>query len=229
MKAVILAAGKGTRLQPLTHHTPKALISIGGQTIVDRIFMSLPNEITEVLLVVDHLKDKIFAHVGNSFHGMPVIHIEQINMSGTLGALFSARPFLNDDETFLVLNGDDIYDKTELAECLQYPRSMGLQRLKLPGYHSVHLDANGYITGFFPQTRAEETTGALIATGAYVVDSHIFDHPGTPNNKKEFGLPETMMTQKDVYPIKGVIMKGWLPINTTNHIFEAEAFLAHKS
>src|SRR3984885_8037211 len=107
MKVIILAAGKGNRLLPLTEHIPKPLISIADKPIIDRIFQSLPDEINQVIIVVEHLKDKIRVHVGEDFYEKKVSYVEQISMRGTFGALLSAKSLLYPDERFLVLNGDD--------------------------------------------------------------------------------------------------------------------------
>ena len=91
MKAIILAAGEGTRLKPLTLDIPKSLISIGGKPIIDRIFESLPDEIDEVFIVVGHLKEKIKSHLGDNFRGKKVSYANQIDKHGTFGALLSKR------------------------------------------------------------------------------------------------------------------------------------------
>jgi UDP-N-acetylglucosamine diphosphorylase / glucose-1-phosphate thymidylyltransferase / UDP-N-acetylgalactosamine diphosphorylase / glucosamine-1-phosphate N-acetyltransferase / galactosamine-1-phosphate N-acetyltransferase len=223
MKVIILAAGKGTRLLPLTNHTPKPLIKIGGMAIIDRIFKSLPAEINEAIVIVEHLKDQIMSHVGDTFYGRPVRCVDQIAMRGTLGALLSTKHLLQPGERFLIIHGDDIHDQSELEECLKHPRAFGLQRRKMAaGYHSVHLDAQGNVEGFYPQTEAEKTNGALTVTGAYVADTAIFTHSGVSVRNGEFGAPETMMAQKNAHPIKGVITEKWTPINTPGDIENME-------
>ena len=132
MKAIILSAGKGTRLIPLTLETPKTLIEISGKPIIVRIIEALPQEIDEVIIVVKHLKEKIQNFLGNEFNGRRIFYIEQGELSGTYGAVFSAKDLLSEDERFLVTNGDDIHEKSEFLECLKFPRSMAVQKKIMP-------------------------------------------------------------------------------------------------
>lgn len=225
MKVIILAAGKGNRLMPLTEQTPKPLIKINDTPIIDRIFQSLPDEIDEVIIVVEHLKEKIKSYVGEYFHGRKVLYTDQVQERGTFPALLSAKNLLLPNERFLVINGDDIHDKTELTEYLKYPRSFGIQKMLMPSYHSIHLADNGYIDGFYPQTEKEKVDGTFIATGAYVTDTNIFGHSGIILRDGEQGLPQTLLAQKDTYPLKGIVTCKWLPINSFEDLEKAEKLI----
>ena len=229
MKAVILAAGKGTRLIPLTLTTPKPLIQISGKPIIDRIFESLPNEIDEVIVIVEHLKEKIRSHAGENFLGKKVTYADQGEKKGTFGALLSARDMLDENERFLVLNGDDLHSQEELNKYLEHPRSLGIQKINMPNYYSVDVDESGLIRGFRSQTDSEKEEGALVATGAYVIDSDIFKHPGIEVYGGEYGLPQTILAQKESYPIHAIITEHWTPINSFEDINKAEKFIFAKS
>ncbi len=224
MKVIILAAGKGNRLKPLTLNVPKPLIEIRGKPIIDRIFESLPEEITEAVIVVEYLKEKITGYVGNEFHGRPVSYVDQLEKKGTFTALLSAKEYISPGERFLVINGDDIHDREELTEYLKHPRAFGIQKMHMPGYHDIKLDRNGNVLGFYPQTEEEKLGYAHVATGAYVLDSHIFEHPGVVLRDGEIGLPHTIIEQKDTYPVKGVVTQKWKPINSFEDIKNAENF-----
>lgn len=225
MKAIILAAGKGNRLQPLTHTTPKPLISINTIPIIDRLFIYLPDEIDEVIVVVDHLKEKIKEHVGNSFYNKKVFYVDQVNMKGTFGALLSAKDLLITGEKFLVVSGDDIYSKEELEMHIIHKRAFGIQKMHMPGYHSIHSDNNGNVEGFYPPNAEEKERGAFVATGSYVTDTDIFDAIAVQLRDGEYGLPQTLLSQKDTHPITAIIMKNWLPINSFEDKDNAEKIL----
>ncbi len=221
MKVVILMAGEGTRMRPLTLTLPKPLIDVSGKTIAERIFNSLPDQIDEVILIVDYLKEKIVDYFGEKHGGRKISYINQIEKKGTFCAILSAKDLISKNERFLVLNGDDIHDKEELSKYLAYPRSFGIQKMIMPNYYSVLVDEKESIAGFSKQTEEEKTNGVLVATGAYVLDSNIFEHEGVVVFGGEYGLPQTILAQKDQFPIKAVITKKWIPINSFDDLDKA--------
>ena len=95
----------------------------------------------------------------------------------------------------------------------------------MPNYYSVKINDQNIILGFSPQSEEEKTEGALIATGVYVVDSNIFNHPGILVYGGEYGLPQTIMAQKEESPVTAVITEKWIPINYFSDIERAEKLL----
>src|SRR3989338_4825466 len=106
MQAVILAAGRGTRLAPVTDAMPKAMVDINGTQLVGRILDALPSAVRDIFLVVGYRREQITAYVGASWRDIPVTTIDQPSLDGTGAALYLARERLAD--RFLVVNGDDI-------------------------------------------------------------------------------------------------------------------------
>ncbi|OGZ35018.1 MAG: hypothetical protein A3A94_02760 [Candidatus Portnoybacteria bacterium RIFCSPLOWO2_01_FULL_43_11] len=110
MQAVILAAGQGIRLRPMTSFIPKCLLKVGKKPILEHTFSQLPNEIHEVIIVVGHLQEQIRKYFGRNFCGRPIRYIEQPEKLGTGHALFICKNSL-EDKKFLVMMGDDLYLK----------------------------------------------------------------------------------------------------------------------
>ncbi len=225
MKAIILAAGRGTRLKPLTDNTPKTLISVGNKTILERILDSLPEEIDEVIIVADYLMDQIeaFAEMHSSDRRRIKVIRQDGVKKGTMSALLSAKPHLA-NERFLVINGDDIHEKKWLEEMLRHERSFGAQMMNMPGYHAVR-EKDGFIShlerGVFDQM-------VPVATGTYVLDEKIFDIEPVVLRDGEIGLAQTIMVYKDSYPVKYIETTGWIPINSHEDLDLAEKIILNK-
>ncbi len=110
MKAMILAAGLGTRLRPITNIMPKALAEVKGQTLLERAIRKLVRaDVDEIIVNVHHFADQIEAFLSQRDFGIP-IHIsdERKEILGSGGALKHAEKFLAGDEPFFVYNVDVI-------------------------------------------------------------------------------------------------------------------------
>ncbi|MBS3148283.1 nucleotidyltransferase family protein [Candidatus Woesearchaeota archaeon] len=120
MKAVILAAGRGTRLAPLTDTIPKALVPINGRAMLDIILEQLSFAgVTEAVIVVHYLKDKIIAAIGNERHGIKIKYAEQEKINGSAPALLCAEPHIT-DEKFITLACDSLFETDLLSRLLEH-------------------------------------------------------------------------------------------------------------
>lgn len=218
MKVIILAAGKGTRLQPFTHTTPKPLLPLRDNvTILDSILENLPDEINEVIIIIAHLGHVVRDFVSNRTDHRKITLVEQDeNLSGTMGALLSAKHLLGTNESFLVMNGDDLQEKNELEKFIQDPNihTFGVQKSIMPGYLAININAEGYVTGFRDQTDEEKANGALVATGTYFINASLFSFDPEPIFGGAFGLPQTIVKHLETNPIKAVETHHWKSINT---------------
>ena len=228
MKAIILAAGKGTRFGELTKTTPKALIKVSGpgrsgKPIIEYTLEALPSRIKEVYLVIGHLGKKIKEYVDDNHKDLKIKYIELKNLTGTATAVFKAKKYLG-KEKFLVLYGDDLYSKKELEKLILFPWAFGLAKTipPSPKYLNLVLDSKKYIIQALYPTEKEMRTGILVSTGAYVMDSRIFKYKPVKLSNGEYGLPQTMLAAAKRIPIKGVVMKNWLQINSPEDIRRAK-------
>lgn len=107
MKAMILAAGRGERMQPLTAHTPKPLMSVGDTTLIEHVLMAIKDAgILDVVINVHHLKDHITRYCGDgSQYGLSIRYTIEETLLDTGGGIFNALPLLG-DSPFVVLSAD---------------------------------------------------------------------------------------------------------------------------
>lgn len=231
MKVIILAGGRGKRFDPLTRNIPKPLIPVLNKPILEHILSVLPEAITEILMVVGYLGEKIEKRFGSSFGQRPIYYIRQGQAKGTAAALWSSRDFLT-EERFLVLNGDDLYQKEELEECLKYPLAFGVykyggryrQNSPRTNFFNIELDELGNIKSFCPvQNRAADR---LVATGVYVLDHRIFDYEPVLWSNGEYVLPQTIFKMARTHQIRAVLMRHWLPINYPEDLEQAAKILS---
>lgn len=228
MKAVIFAAGKGTRLGDLTKKIPKPLLKINRRPILEHTFSSLPSEITEIIVVIGYLGDKIKKMFGNDFRGKPIFYVEQTELSGTAAALHLIKSRLG-KEKFLVLNADDIYSKKDLSDCLAHPLAFGVFKMTMPPSHfwTIGVGKNGAIKN--SKKVSGDRKEGLIGTGVYVLDERIFRYkPVKIKNGSEYGLPQTIFKMAKRYPVRAVEMDFWLPINTPEDFKRAKKALKRR-
>ncbi|HXJ25813.1 MAG TPA: nucleotidyltransferase family protein, partial [Streptosporangiaceae bacterium] len=111
MKAFLLAAGLGTRLRPMTDHTPKCMLEIGGRPLLDLWLAELDRAgVTEVLVNLHHLAGMVRAHLA-ARSGPPAVRLfEEPELLGSAGTLAANRDWVHGEEFFLAANADNLTD-----------------------------------------------------------------------------------------------------------------------
>lgn len=120
MKAIVFAAGLGTRLRPLTDHTPKALVELAGETMLERVIRNIIScGISDIVVNVHHFGDQIidFLKENRNFGANITISDERDLLLDTGGGILKARHLLEGDEPFLAHNADILTD-LNLAEMI---------------------------------------------------------------------------------------------------------------
>lgn len=121
MKAIILAAGVGRRLSPITDTTPKCLIRIGDRTIIERYFENFSRlGIDEAVIVVGHLKNKIIEAIGDEFHGVKVTYLDNERFEeGNIFTVHLASQAFDDD--IIMMDADVIFHPGLLERQIKSP------------------------------------------------------------------------------------------------------------
>jgi NDP-sugar pyrophosphorylase family protein len=177
MKSVILAAGGGTRLRPLTEQIPKPLLPIRGRPILETLLRGLAaNRVSEVRIVVGHLAEQIRGFVGDGGRfGVAVTYAEQVPQRGTADALLRVADFI--DATTLVLAGDTALGAAPLARLAAFHEERGadatlclkrIPRELLSRSSAVALAPDGRITDFVEKPATGEEPGELAAAMVHV-------------------------------------------------------------
>lgn len=181
MKAVVLAAGEGVRLQPVTLTRPKHLIKVGGKPILEHCLRALKTcGVDEVVLVVHYMADAIRDYFGDGQSlGLKVEYVEQKEVLGTGNAVGIVEPFVGDD--FLLVYGDLLFAVEAVKKVVGlYDEEkpvvvMAVVPVENPeGYGIVEVDDEGNVKGIVEKPGREEAGSNLANAGMYVFSKEIF-------------------------------------------------------
>jgi NDP-sugar pyrophosphorylase family protein len=222
MQAVILAAGRGTRLGNLSQNTPKPLVKAKGKSLIEYNLEKLPRQIDEIIIVVGYLKEQIINQLGFSYEGRKIKYIEQKELLGTGHALHLCRALLKDK--FLVFMGDDIYAAEDMRKCLKHDSCILVKKVpqKTTAAKMV-VDKKGNLKAIIEEANE---AGILVNTGLYVLTPAFFKYSLVPiKSGKEFGLPHTIVKMARDYKVKIEQATFWAQINTPEELARAEELL----
>ena len=130
MQAVIMAAGEGTRMRPLTYKTPKPMLLVKGKPLLEWTIGFLPDKVDEVIIIVNYLADQIKNYFGGEWKGKKIKYITQKELNGTGGALHTCKDLVKGK--FLVVMGDDLYYKKDLEDMIKEQLAILAQEVNDP-------------------------------------------------------------------------------------------------
>ncbi|QQG39806.1 MAG: NTP transferase domain-containing protein [Candidatus Aenigmatarchaeota archaeon] len=172
MKCVVLAAGKGTRMLPLTKDKPKHMIPVNGKPFVEYIVESLNKAgIDEIALIVNYKKEVLEDYLRQAHPDVAII--DQEEPKGTGHAILAAEKFVN-GESFVVLMGDNLYSPEDIRTVARFQQSVvaGL-RVENPSQYGVLVTQNGSLVELLEKPKVPPTN--LINTGLYKFSPYVFD------------------------------------------------------
>jgi len=138
MKAVILAAGRGKRMEELTEELSKPLLKVGDKTLLSGIIDTLPpSAVEEIIIIIGYLGEKIKEHCRKYYSDRKIIFVEQKELSGTAGAVLLARPYIREGERFAIIYGDEKTTKEQMARCFSYEFSWLCREMSDPSQSGV--------------------------------------------------------------------------------------------
>lgn len=189
MKAFLLAAGKGTRLQPLTFHTPKCLIPVCGKPLIEYWFDLFElYGINDILINTSHLSEKVRDYINNNSRGLNITLAYEETLLGSGGTIKKNRDFVNGESCFFIFYADNLTN-INLCKMLEFHYenkrdfTLALFRVNNPRECGiVDLDNESNIISFTekPENPASNLAFAGIMLGSsslinYFPDRDIFD------------------------------------------------------
>ncbi|MEF8779748.1 MAG: UTP--glucose-1-phosphate uridylyltransferase AglF [Haloferacaceae archaeon] len=217
MKAVVLAAGKGTRLRPLTDDKPKGMVEVDGKPLLTHCFEQLASlDADEFVAVVGYRKEDIISHYGDEFQGIPITYTHQREQKGLAHALLTAEEHVDDD--FMLMLGDNIF-RANLGDVVSRQREERADAAFLveevpyeeaSRYGVCDTNKYGEITNVVEKPENPPTN--LVMTGFYTFTPAIFHacHLVQPSNRGELEISEAIdLLIESGRTIDAIRMDGW--------------------
>ena len=185
MKAVILAAGKGKRMAPLSMDTPKPLLEISGKPIIGHIFDNLPPIIDEVIVAVLYRADQVRDYV-RAIAGNRKVSFVDGSEEGVAYSFLAVRPLVG-KERFLVIYGDEWINTEDIENCLKKELAILVFNSQNPQANGIaELRPDGSVAGI--EEKPERPKSNVAVDGIMLVNGDIFKYQPLKNIKGEYYL-----------------------------------------
>ncbi len=217
MKAVVLAAGEGTRLRPLTEDKPKGMVEVDGQLILTHCLDQLVSlGADELIVVVGYLKEKIVDHYGDEYEGVPITYAHQREQQGLAHALLTVEEYIDDD--FMLILGDNVF-QANLEDVVRRQREDRADAAFLveevpwdeaDRYGVCDTNKFGEITDVVE--KPDDPPSNLVMTGFYTFTPTIFHacHLVQPSNRGEYEISEAIdLLIRSGRTIDAIGLEGW--------------------
>lgn len=230
MKALILSAGEGTRMRPLTLTKPKTMLPVAGKPIIQHTIEALREcGVKDILLIVGYKEEMVRDYFKDGHKlGVNISYATQTNLEGTANAISYGKDFIED--SLITLNGDIILDEEILSEIIEdYEESdadtlMVLTEVEDPSaFGVVELDGDKIIS-IVEKPKKEEAPSNLINTGIYIFNKDIFEKIDKTevSPRGEYEITDSLAMQiEDGKYVKGhKTTKEWMDIGKPWELIE---------
>jgi bifunctional UDP-N-acetylglucosamine pyrophosphorylase/glucosamine-1-phosphate N-acetyltransferase len=214
MKVVILAAGKGKRMGPLTHLKPKAMLPVLNKPIVEHLLMNAKSVgLGEFVFVVNWKAEKLKSYFKERKDwGVKINWVDQAEAKGTAHALAQAQPFLEGD--FLVLSGDSIVGSEAIDKLVKTKgNAVGVAKVKKPEEYGVIELQGSKILKIYEKPKV--FLSSFINIGAYHFTQEIFEaiRKTSLSPRKEYEITDSiqLLINRGI-SIKGIKIRDWIDL-----------------
>ena len=213
MQAIILAAGEGSRMRPLTSNRPKVMLPVCGRPILEQIvFRAKQADVERFVFVVGYGADAVKSHFGDgSDLGTRIDYVVQDRQLGTGHALLAAEAMAED--RFFVLNGDVLPDAESLKSMITVKgNAVAAKRVPDPSRYGVFVEDGGYMKSVIE--KSETPPSDLANAGIYIFESEIFEATKKAKMSKrgEYELTDGLNILAKKEKIKIIEFKDWIEI-----------------
>ena len=221
MQTVILAAGRGTRMRPLTDRRPKPMLPVGDRPLVAHtVDAAIDAGASALTLVVGFQADDVRTYFDDERRDVPIEFAVQEEQRGTADAVRAAAPSLDTDEPFVVLNGDALYDVASLRTLYGEQAAVGSFSVSNPSSYGVLEIDDDAVTGVVE--KPENPPSDLINAGAYVFPAAAQSWLDVgESDRGELELTDVLARTCDEYDVRAVPFDRWLDVGRPWELLEA--------
>jgi bifunctional UDP-N-acetylglucosamine pyrophosphorylase/glucosamine-1-phosphate N-acetyltransferase len=227
MKCVILAAGEGKRMHPLTYTRPKVMLPIAGKPILEwNLLNARAAGLKEFIFIVSYKSEMVREYFGDGkLWNVKINYVNQGKPLGTAHAIGTVKPFVND---FIVLCGDTIFGINDIKQIAKKGTKIGLVKIdnateygivELKGKHVMKI-----------HEKMENPSTNIINAGIYHFDKKIFDYikKTKKSTRGEYEITDSINMMLVNIKIKGVNLKEWRDVVYPWHLLDANEELLKK-
>ncbi len=227
MKCVILAAGEGKRVHPLTFTRPKVMIPIANKPILEwNLLNAIDAGIKEFIFVVSYKSEMVRSYFGKGEKwNVKIEYVNQGEALGTAHAIGVVEKFVDD---FIVLCGDTIFGKQDFKNIVKSKNSMGLAKVEnAKDYGIVELEKDNVVKIY---EKMEEPFTNIINGGIYHFSSKIFDYikKTKKSPRGEFEITDSINMMVKAIKLRGIFLKEWSDVVYPWHLLDANEEILKK-
>jgi bifunctional UDP-N-acetylglucosamine pyrophosphorylase/glucosamine-1-phosphate N-acetyltransferase len=219
MQTVILAAGEGTRMRPLTDRRPKPMLPVADRPLMAHTAdAAVAAGASELLLVVGYEAEQVRAYFGDEYRGVPVTYAVQAEQRGTAHAVRAAREHL--EGAFAVLNGDDIYDPASVARLFEGGPAVGTYEVENPRPYGVFDIADGEVEGIVEKPADPPSNRVNVGAYAFPAEARAWlDVEESERGEEE--ITDVLARVIDEHPVRAVDVGRWMGVGRPWELLEA--------
>ena len=228
MRCVILAAGEGKRMHPLTYTRPKVMLPMANKPILEwSLLNAIKAGLKDFIFVVGYKSEMVRNYFGNgSKWNVKIEYVNQGKPLGTAHAIGMVEKFVNNH--FIVMCGDTIFGVDDIKNIIKKKNSIGLYKVDNPENYGVVETKNNKIIKIYE--KIEKPITNIINSGIYHFDKTVFDFIKKTGQsiRGEYEITDTINMMINKYDIEGILLKNWRDVIYPWHLLEVNEEILKK-